>query len=178
MNHTEARARLAELDSAYADARSRYRALAQPARRGLAIGARAADLLTKYHADVAFSVRPSDEDELRALTREVADSIIAGGLTLQPVNTRQPGVAWRIYDPEPVRQFEEAQRAATDAAAERDHFAAEHADTLAEAERKDKMDALRAALSSDDPALLADALAELPRSPHRANVLTTDDLPS
>ena len=172
------RERLAELDAACEDARARLAAQHNPARRGLDNAARIVDELTQYHAAVAYRQRRPDEKTLRRLSREAADAIIAEGLVFEPVNPHNPGPAFRLYDPVPVREYDEAQRAATDAAAERDRFAAEHAELLADAERRDKMDALRDALGSDDPDALAAALHKLPAPPPTSTPLTTHDLPA
>ena len=94
----------------------------------------------------------------------------------EPVNPRVPGPAFRLYDPAPALEYDEAQRAATEAAVERDRFAAEHGELLADAERRAKMDTLRSALESDDPDALAAALQRLPKPQPTSTALTTRDL--
>lgn len=177
MTAVEIRTKLDKLDVEIAEVQAAYNAGRDARNLGFKSVSTVLEDLVQYQADVAYGRRAPDEAELCRLSQEVADAIKARGLLFVPMERSRPGNALRLFDPEPVRQHAAVEQRLRRLTAERDQLAVTYADVLKEADRRERMDAVRAALGADDPDALTSALAELPASrPSSSAALTTDDV--
>lgn len=149
--------KLAALEERAADARRRYSKALDTFRRGDQCEA-ARDVLTplfEYARGVEARAREASADELRQLTANACERIIEDGLVF---HVPQPGQV-TIADPSLEAEVDAARDAQTEATNERDRFAAETGEEREAERKKAEADAIRDALTGDDPDAIRAALS-------------------